>query len=143
MADHAPAQDSHHGHHVTPPIYYVVNVLMLMSLMALTIMASDWDLGATWRNNILALAIAITKTTLVILIFMGVKWQTRLVKLWAATGFVWFLLMAIIFGDYFTRDWESVPGWQKDQRPYPVLGSENRTGTHEEHVDAAGSAAGY
>ena len=42
MADHSTAAESHaHAHHVTPPIYYVVNVLMLMILMGVTIWASS------------------------------------------------------------------------------------------------------
>lgn len=138
MAEHSHAAESHgHGHHVTPPMYYVGNLLALAFFMGLTIWASTVDFGATWINNIIAIAIALTKMMLVIMIFMGVKWQTRLVKLWAATGFIWFLLMGIVFGDYFTRDWEAVPGWNPDQKSYPVLGSESRTGAQGEHVDEA------
>ena len=112
--------EDHHHHHVTPWPYYLVNVLGLMTLMGLTIWASTWQLPSTWMNNVVALVIAITKMMMVILIFMGVKWSTRLTKLWAATGFVWFLLMGLTFGDYATRGWENIPTWNPDHVGYPV-----------------------
>ena len=124
MAEHS-ATDKHH-HHVIPWHYFVLNFFGLTILMGATIYASTLDLGATWRNNVVAIAIALIKMMLVIMIFMGVKWSTRLTKLWAATGFVWFLLMSIVFGDYFTRDWEQAPGWYPGNKDYPVMGSEPR-----------------
>jgi cytochrome c oxidase subunit IV len=127
----AAKHDTHnHSHHITPWWYYALNLGALAILMLATILFSYVDFGHTWINNVIALAIAITKMMLVIMIFMGVKWGTRLIKLWAATGFVWFLLMAIVFGDYTTREWEAVPSWDPDHRPYPVLGSRNTQGEH-------------
>src|SRR5687767_8802542 len=125
MAEEFHEEDHSEGyaHHVTPPRYYFFNLLALAGLMALTIWASKIDMGATWLNNIFAMTIALIKMVLIISIFMGVFWGTRLIKLWAATGFVWFTLMAIIFGDYFTRDWESVPGWNPAHTEAAVAGS--------------------
>ena len=133
MSEHA--ADKHH-HHVIPWTHYFLNFLALLVFMALTIWAAKWQTGSSLVSNAIAMVIAITKMMLVIMIFMGVKWSTRLTKLWAATGFVWFLLLSIIFGDYFTREWEAVPGWNPGQKPYPVLGSEDRTGQSAEQANA-------
>lgn len=110
--------DKHH-HRITPWHYYLFNVIVLMLFMGITVWASTWPLANTWMNNVIALLIAITKMMLVILVFMGVKWSTRLTKLWAATGFVWLTLMALMMGDYATREWESVPSWDPVQKEYP------------------------
>src|SRR5688572_28886160 len=140
MAEHATDHSAHdkHHHHVVPPGLYLLNLLALAFFMGLTIWASTINFGATWINNIVAILIALIKMMLVIMIFMGVKWSTRLTKLWAATGFVWFLLMAIIFGDYFTREWEAVPGWDPDHRKHPVLGSKPHTSEHAGEVSPTG-----
>jgi caa(3)-type oxidase subunit IV len=121
----AHTEDKHH-HHVIPAKFYFLNFLALLFFMALTIWASYIHFpGGTIVNNLVAILIALTKMMLVIAIFMGVKWSTRLTKLWAATGFVWFLLLFLTFGDYFTRDWEVVPSWNPDHKDHPVLGGQN------------------
>lgn len=97
--------------HIVPPLYYVINFLALMFLMALTYFASDFHLGVF--NNVVALAIAITKASLVVLIFMGVRWGTKLTWLWAALGFIWFLLLFGILSDYISREWIAVRGWEQ------------------------------
>jgi len=79
--------------------------------MVATILASRVNLGAF--NNVIAMAIAITKAALVVLFFMQVKYGTRLTWLWAGLGFVWFLLMFGITSDYITRNWIPVQGWQE------------------------------
>ena len=66
----------------------------------------------SWVNNFVAMAIAVTKALLVINIFMGVKFQTKLVKLYAFGGFVASTLLAILFCDYATRGWEQTKGWE-------------------------------
>ena len=63
-------------------------------------------------NIPIALAIAVTKATLVVLFFMGVKYGTKLTMLWASVGFIWFLLMFGTLGDYVSRNWIHLPqGW--------------------------------
>ena len=108
---HVHAEDHEHEHHITPVSVYAKTFGALVVLMILTIMASTWNLGI--MNNVVAMVIAITKATLVVLFFMGVKYNTRLTWLWAGLGFVWFLLMFGILADYFTREWLPVPGWEQ------------------------------
>jgi cytochrome c oxidase subunit 4 len=77
--------------HVVPARHYVYNFTALMVLMILTVVAAAFDLGAA--NLPIALAIAITKATLIVLIFMNVRNGTHLVWIFAGAGFVWLLIM--------------------------------------------------
>jgi len=104
--------DQHHAeHHITPVSVYLRTYGALLILMALTVIASGWNLGPL--NNAVAMAIALTKAVLVVLFFMQVKYGTKLTWLWAAIGFIWFLLMFGILSDYISREWIQFPGWQK------------------------------
>ena len=69
--------------------------------------------GLWWLTNGIALGIAIGKTVFVIQNFMGVKYSSNLVKLYALCGFFGFGLMFIMFFDYVGRAWEPVKGWEK------------------------------
>lgn len=107
------------GTHVLPLSVYARNFAALVVLMVLTVAAARFDVGdhiftegsaaATFLNNAIAMGIAVTKATLVILFFMGVKYTTRLVQMWAIAGFAWALLLMITYGDYSTR--KPVEGW--------------------------------
>jgi caa(3)-type oxidase subunit IV len=116
--------DHAHDHHITPPMALAVNLVRLAILMVLTVAAAEFDFGhwvgnlihagpalGTYINNFVALLIAITKAYFVVMIFMGVKWTSKLAKVWAVTGFVWVTLLLIIFGDYTSRTWENNRGW--------------------------------
>lgn len=96
-------------------MYFIVYIA-LMVLLAATVGAYYVDLnrltGLHWPNLILALLIAISKATLVVLFFMNVRGSTRLTWLWAALGFIWLLLMGGIFMDYQSRAWVDSSGWQ-------------------------------
>jgi len=64
------------------------------------------DLGI-W-NPILAIAIACTKATLVVLFFMHVKYSTKLTKLTVGAGIFMFLtLISMTLADYISRAWGS------------------------------------
>ena len=76
MAHHETGRDAA-APHVMPLGTYFAVFLALMAGTALTVVAAYVDLG--WANNAVALAIAITKATLVILFFMHVKENTRLI----------------------------------------------------------------
>ena len=81
----------------------------LLVFTALTVYAAGLDLGAL--NTPVALVIAITKGSLVILFFMGVRWNTPLTKTVAISGFVWLLILfAMGMNDYLTRGWLGVAG---------------------------------
>jgi cytochrome c oxidase subunit 4 len=57
-------------------------------------------------NPIVALAIASTKAVIVILFFMHVYYQSKLVKMTVAAGFFTFLiLITMTLTDYISRAW--------------------------------------
>lgn len=95
--------------HIIPASTYYKTFVLLMLLMIATVVVAQFDLG--WLNLPIAAGIAITKATLVVLFFMGVKYGTRLTWLWAAMGFLWLVIMAGIGIDYLARGWISVQGW--------------------------------
>jgi caa(3)-type oxidase, subunit IV len=67
-----------------------------------TVWAAYIDLGR-W-NIVLALTIAVTKMTLVILFFMHGKYSSRRTKLIIASGFFWLAIMLVLtLADYTTR----------------------------------------
>ena len=111
MATHTNEANGHEAsHHIVPVPTYLIVYGALMVLMALTIGASYINFGQF--NVLIALIIAITKTVLVVLFFMGVKYGTKLTWLWAAVGFIRLLLMFGTLGDYVTRNWIQLPqGW--------------------------------
>ena len=98
-----------HEHHVTPTSVYFKVYGLLVIFMFLTVAAAELHLGVF--NNAVAMAIAVTKATLVVLFFMQVKYGTRLTWLWAGLGFVWFTLLSIIMQDYMTRPWVPTHTW--------------------------------
>lgn len=106
MSNHA-----QHSHHVTPWTKLAVTYGALVVLMLMTVGVVYFPFHSSYVNNLINLGIALVKATLVVRIFMGVKWGTTLIKTWAYTGFVWLTLMSIIFGDYLTRPWEHHKGW--------------------------------
>jgi cytochrome c oxidase subunit IV len=80
-----------------------------MILTIITVAVSRIDLGRL--NVVVALAVAFTKASLVILYFMHVKYNNSLTKLTAACGFLWLIFMFVItFADYLTRGWSSALG---------------------------------
>jgi cytochrome c oxidase subunit 4 len=71
---------------------------------ALTVWVSFIDLGV-W-NPVIALAIACTKATLVVLFFMHVKYSTKLTKLTVISGlFTFMALIGMTLADYISRAW--------------------------------------
>jgi cytochrome c oxidase subunit 4 len=90
--------------HIVPIRIYLIVFAALMGLTAATIFISYHDLGPL--NNVVALSIAVTKATLVILFFMHVRYSPSLTKLVAAGSFLWLLiLLSITMADYISRDW--------------------------------------
>ena len=93
--------------HVAPKsMYYMVFGALIFGTI-LTVAAAKVDMGAL--NNIVMLAIACTKASLVILFFMHVRWSSRLTWVVAMAGFFWLLILfGIGMSDYMSRGW--VPG---------------------------------
>ena len=85
---------------------YIGIFLILVVGTILTYLTSFWDLDSifTGANTLLALAIAFTKMTCVMLFFMHVYWSPKLVKLSAIARFFWLAIMfAYTMQDYLTR----------------------------------------
>ena len=110
MADHS------HDHPDNPIKYYagVFGLLMVMTL--LTVFVAQFDLEHALRdvpvinhvrgvaNILVALTIAVIKATAVVLIFMHVRWSSRLTQVIVVSGVFWLLiLLAFTVSDYFTR----------------------------------------
>jgi cytochrome c oxidase subunit 4 len=95
--------------HIVSPRVYVAVFVVLMVLTGLTVFAATIDLGR-W-NTPVALVIAVTKATFVVLFFMHVKYSSRLVALAVGGGLLWLLtLIAGVAADYLTRGWVGTPG---------------------------------
>jgi cytochrome c oxidase subunit 4 len=84
-------------------------VTILFALLvgtSLTVWASFIDLG--FWNPIIALAIATTKATLVVLYFMHVRYSSKLTMLTVVAGIFMFLtLVSLTLADYISRAWGS------------------------------------
>jgi len=91
------------SHFIVPVKYYVRNLLALMALTILTVITSRIHIGDT-GNIILALFIAGVKATLVVTIFMGVKWDRGFSKAAVITSiFCVLIFFAFTFSDVFVR----------------------------------------
>jgi cytochrome c oxidase subunit 4 len=94
----------HAEHHIVQPLEYAFVYMALIAGTILTVVAAEIDLGVF--NPIIALAIASTKAVIVILFFMHVKYQSRLVKITVGCGFFTFLvLVTMSLVDYMSRAW--------------------------------------
>jgi cytochrome c oxidase subunit IV len=115
--EHGHEQHDDAGHHILPASKYYTIFGVLMVFLFLTVAAAYVDLTAITRipglNIVVMLLIAIIKATCVVMVFMHVKYGTKLTWLWAATGFVWFVIMFGLLMDYFTRNWGAA-GWQQE-----------------------------
>jgi len=91
-----------HEHHVTGLPVYLSIFTALMVLTALTVWAAFQEFGPL--NDVIAMAIAFSKATLVVLFFMHVRHASRLTKVVVVSGFLWFgILVAFTLSDFWTR----------------------------------------
>jgi cytochrome c oxidase subunit 4 len=98
----ANGKNHEHGHvHVVPiPVYLAVFAALMVGTY-LTVWAAGKDFGAF--NTVVALGIAVTKATLVVLFFMHVKYSPRLTQLWIVAAFAFLtLLIGGIVVDYYS-----------------------------------------
>lgn len=106
-----------HPHHVLTQPMIIRVAGALFALMAITIVAAIYMpepyKGYTVPMQVLALAIAIVKGGLVVWYYMGVRFGTRLIKIFAFGGFIWFFTLFVMLCDYTTRPYEPVKGWEK------------------------------
>jgi cytochrome c oxidase subunit 4 len=95
--------------HVSPKSTYYLIFAALMVGTAITVSAAFVDLGPF--NFPVALAIAITKATLVVLFFMHAKYSSQLTKLFVGTAFFFLLiLLALTMTDFLSRGLQTYPG---------------------------------
>ena len=95
--------------HISPKSMYYTIFGMLMVLTALTVVVAFNHLGVF--NFPVAIGIAITKATLVVLFFMHAKYSSRLTKLFVGMSFFFLLIMfALTLTDYMSRGLKTYPG---------------------------------
>ena len=88
--------------HVVPIQIYFAIFGALMVFTALTVWVSFHDMG-NW-NIVIAMTVAVTKATLVVLYFMHVRWSSRLIWVVVGAGLVWLvILLSLTMSDYLTR----------------------------------------
>ncbi len=104
--DHDIEHTEAHEEHIGIPGYLVIFAILVVGTV-LTYITAQWDLDGIFpgANTLLALVIAFTKMTFVVLYFMHVKWQSKLIWLTALAGFFWLAIMfAFTMQDYLTRN---------------------------------------
>ena len=98
---------SGHGEqHIGIPGYVgVFAFLFIATIVTYLVALQDLDgMFFPGANTMVALAIAFAKMTFVVLFFMHVRWQSRLIWLAVVSGFFWMAIMfAYTMQDYFTR----------------------------------------
>jgi len=96
-------------HVVTPKVYIIVGATLLF-LTAVTAWVSWIDLGG-WSAPI-AILIATTKASLVVLFFMHIKYERQaMVWIWLSAGIFWFIILLLLsMADYGTRGFLGIPG---------------------------------
>jgi len=94
----------HAEHHIVTPIQYCMVFGTLLVFTGVTVGAAYVDMGPL--NPVVALGIACFKAVIVILFFMHVKYQSRLIKMTVGAGFFTFLvLITMTMADYISRAW--------------------------------------
>lgn len=112
------SDESHesHGHHIISQTKLMMTFAALLFFMVATVLAAYFMPESIKQNsllmNMIAIGIATIKAYLVIQIFMGVKFASKLTKLFAWGGFAWFFMLFLMFADYLSRPLEPVPGWE-------------------------------
>ncbi|MDQ3323742.1 MAG: cytochrome C oxidase subunit IV family protein [Acidobacteriota bacterium] len=102
------AEGHHHEgeHHIVsiPAYLAVFGVLLGGTILTVVVAYLDLDHFFAGANTLVALAIAFFKMACVVLIFMHVRWSSRLIWLTALAGFFWLAIMfAFTMQDYLTR----------------------------------------
>ncbi|QHN01995.1 oxidase [Granulicella sp. WH15] len=94
----------HAEHHIVSPREYCFVYGALLIGTIVTVLAAYKDMGVL--NPIVALGIACTKAVIVILFFMHVKYQSRLIKMTVGAGFFTFIVLVMMsLCDYMSRAW--------------------------------------
>jgi cytochrome c oxidase subunit 4 len=91
--------------HIGIPGYLgVFAVLVVGTILTFVVALSDLDWIFPGANTLVALLIAFTKMSFVMLFFMHVRWSPKLIWLAAIASFFWLAIMfAYTMQDYLTR----------------------------------------
>ena len=122
MSEHAENHDDH-GVHISPDSMYFIVFGALAVLTVLTWYVARFDFGPF--NDVIALGIAFSKASLVVLFFMHVIHANRLTKLIVVSSVIWLaLMMGLTVIDYISRervvaDPQSVPSSLTIEMPTP------------------------
>ena len=82
----------------------IFGILVVGTVATWAVAYVDLDGVFPGANTLLALLIAFTKMTFVVLFFMHVRWSSKLIWLSAVAGFFWLAIMfAYTMQDYLTR----------------------------------------
>ena len=107
MAEHEQHDHDHIEHdHMTIPKYIGIFMVLVVGTI-LTYFAATVDLDFIFpgANTLVALLIAFTKMTCVMLFFMHVYWSPRMIWLSAVASFFWLAIMfSYTMQDYLTCD---------------------------------------
>jgi len=127
--------------HIAPKSLYYSIFGALMVLTVITVEVATHNFGVL--NFPIAIGIAITKATLVILFFMHAKYSSRLTKLFVGTAFFFLtILLFLTMTDYLSRGVKTYPGGAggagygvREPRPPAVLRVDE--GEHEGGAEGA------
>jgi cytochrome c oxidase subunit 4 len=95
---------AHAEHHVVSWKVYLTIFLALGVLTVVTVAVAGYDFGPF--NLIVALGIAITKASLVVLYFMHARYSPRLTGIVIVSSLVFFVILVFLLAtDYLSRPW--------------------------------------
>jgi len=98
---HMESQKQHIG---IPGYLLVFGVLVVGTVLTYLVAKVDLDYIFPGANTLVALLIAFTKMTCVMLFFMHVRWSPKLIWMSAIAAFFWLAIMfAFTMQDYLTR----------------------------------------
>lgn len=90
--------------HVVPVKVYLGVFLALCTLTVITVAVTGYDFGPF--NLIVALGVAITKATLVVLYFMHARYGPKLTGVVVAASLAFFVILVFLtLTDYVSRSW--------------------------------------
>jgi cytochrome c oxidase subunit 4 len=98
------SQPAHPQGHVVPLKVYLGVFLALCVLTVVTVAVTGYDFGPF--NLIVALGVAITKATLVVLYFMHARYSPKLTGVVIASSIAFFVILVFLtLTDYVSRPW--------------------------------------
>lgn len=102
--NHNDHEHDQHEHMTIPKYLGVFGILVVGTILTYVVATKDLDFIFPGANTLVALLIAFTKMSFVMLFFMHVYWSPKLIWLSAVVSFFWLAIMfAFTMQDYFTR----------------------------------------